>query len=80
VGGASGTRVIVEKMCKVLVEKPKGRRPFGRPRRRCEDVVCMYLRVFGCGIEDWIHLAQDWDRWRAPVNAVLNLRVLSTRS
>jgi hypothetical protein len=58
-----------------LVGKPDGRRPFGRPRRRWEDNIKMDLREVGWGGMDWINLAQDRDRWRALVNAVMNLRV-----
>jgi hypothetical protein len=60
---------------RVLVGKPEGKRPLGRPRRRWEDNVRMYLQEVGCGCEDWIGLAQDRDRWRALVSAVRNLRV-----
>ena len=59
----------------VLVGKPEGKRPFGRPRRRWEDNIKMDLQEVGCGAMDWIELAQDRDRWRALVNAVMNLRV-----
>ena len=59
----------------VLVGKPEGKRPFGRPRRRWEDSIKMDLQEVGCGGMDWIDLAQDMDRWRAFVNAVMNLRV-----
>jgi hypothetical protein len=58
----------------VLVRKPEGKRPLGRPRRRWEDVR-MDLQEVGCGCEDWIGLAQDRDTWRALVSAVRNLRV-----
>ena len=59
----------------VLVGKPEGKRPLGRPRRRWEDNIKMDLQEVGCGGMDWIELAQDRDRWRALVNAVMNLRV-----
>jgi hypothetical protein len=60
---------------RVLVGKLEGRRPLGRTRRRWEDNIRMDLQEVGCGGMDWIELAQDRDRWRAPVNAVMNLRV-----
>ena len=59
----------------VLVGKPEGKRPLGRPRRRWEDNIKMDLQEVGCGGVDWIELAQDRDRWRALVSAVMNLRV-----
>jgi hypothetical protein len=65
---------------RVLVGKPEGRRPLGRPRRRWEDGIRMDLEEIGWGGVDWIHLAQDRDRWRALVNAVMNLRVLGPRN
>jgi hypothetical protein len=65
---------------RVLVVKPEGRRPLGRPRRRWEDGIRMDLEEIGWGGVEWIHLAQDRDRWRALVNAVMNLRVLGPRS
>ena len=55
--------------------KPEGQRPLGRPRRRWEDNIKMDLQKVGCGGMDWIELAQDRNRWRALVNAVMNLRV-----
>jgi len=60
---------------RVLVGKPEGRRPLGRPRRRRGDNVRMDLQDVGCGSVDWIGLAQDRDRWRTLVSAVMNLRV-----
>jgi hypothetical protein len=66
---------------RVLVGKPEGRRPLGRPRRRWEDGIKMDLREIGWGgVWKWIHLAEERDRWRAVVNAVMNLRVLAPRS
>jgi hypothetical protein len=61
---------------RVLVGKPKGKRPLERPRRRWEDMIKMDLRDIGLGGE-WIHLAQDRDHWRALVNAVMNPQVLA---
>jgi len=58
------------------VGKPEGKRPFGRPRSRWEDNIKMDLQEMGCGGMNWIELAQDRDRWRALVNAVMSLRVL----
>jgi hypothetical protein len=60
--------------CRILVGKPEGRRPFGIPRSRWEDNIKMDIRKVGWGM-DWINLARDRDRWRALVNAVMNLRV-----
>ena len=60
---------------RVLVGKPEGKRPLGRPRRRWEDNIKMDLSVVECGGMDWIKLAEDRDSWRALVNAVMNLRV-----
>jgi hypothetical protein len=52
------------KVYKVLVGKPEGKRPLGRPRRRCEDGIRTDLREIGLGVVDWIRLSQDRDRWR----------------
>jgi hypothetical protein len=60
---------------RVLVGRPGGRRPLGRPRRRWEDNIKMDLQEVGWGGMDWIDMAQDRDRWRAVVSAVMNLRV-----
>jgi hypothetical protein len=59
----------------ILVGKSEGRRPLGRPSRRWEDNIGMDLRGIGVGDVDWIHLAQDRDRWWALANTVMNLRV-----
>ena len=60
---------------RVLVGKPEGKRPLGRPRRRWEDNIKMDLQEVGGGFEDWMELAQDRDRWRALVSKVMNLWV-----
>jgi hypothetical protein len=60
---------------RILVGKPEGKRPLGRPRRRWEDNIKIDLRDVGWDGRAWIDLAQDRDRWRASVNAVMNLRV-----
>jgi hypothetical protein len=59
----------------ILVGRPEGRRPLGTPMRRWEDNIKMDLKEIGFGDGDWIHWAQDRDRWRALVNTVMNLRV-----
>jgi len=59
----------------VLVGKPEGRRPLGRPRRRWVDNIRTDLQEVGCEYMDWIGLVQDRDRWRTLVSAVINLRV-----
>ena len=61
---------------RVLLGKPEGRRPLGRHSCRWVDDVRMDLQEVGCGYMDWIGLAQDRDRWRTLVSAVMNLRVL----
>jgi len=60
---------------RVLVGKPEGMRPPGRPRHKWEDNIKMDLQEVGCGVMAWIELAQDRERWRALVTAVMNLRV-----
>jgi hypothetical protein len=59
---------------KVLVRKPGEKKPLGKPRRRWDNIN-MGLQEVGCGGMDWIELAEDRDRWRAHVNAVMNIRV-----
>jgi hypothetical protein len=59
----------------ILVGRPEGRRPLGRPRCRWEDNIKMDLRETGFGDVDWTHLAQDRDRWQAVVNTMMNLQV-----
>jgi hypothetical protein len=68
------------KVYKVLVGKPEGKRPLGRPRRRWEDRIRMDVMEIGLGDVDWIRLAQDRDRWRAVVSAVMNFRFLAPRT
>ena len=60
---------------RILAGKPEVKRPLGRPRRKWKDNIKMDLQQEGSGSRDWIELAQDRDRWRALVNAVMNLQV-----
>ena len=60
---------------RVLVGKPEGKKPLGRPRRRWVNNIRMDLQELGYGSVDWIELAQDRNRWRTLVSAVMNLRV-----
>ena len=66
-------------VCIVLVGKPEGKRPLGRLRLRWEDNIKLDTQELGCVGLDWIDLAQDRDRWRALVNAVMNFRVPKMR-
>jgi hypothetical protein len=72
-GGACSTYVRKESAYRILVGRPEGRRPLERSRRRRKDNIKMDLNAVGWGM-GWIELAQDTDRWRALVNAVMNLR------
>jgi len=74
-GWACGAYGWGEGVYRVLLEKPEGRRPLGRPRRRWVDNIRMDLQEVGCGYMDWIGLVQDRDRRRMLVSAVMNLRV-----
>jgi hypothetical protein len=65
----------VRNVYKILVTEPEGKRPLGRPRHRWEDYTKMDLREIGWEGVDWLHLAQDGDKWRAVVNVVMNLWV-----
>jgi hypothetical protein len=60
---------------KMMVGKPEGKRPLGRPRRWCVDNIKMDIREIGWGGMDWIDLDRERDQWRALVNTVMNLRV-----
>jgi hypothetical protein len=80
VGGTCGTHGRGEKSVQGFLGNPEGKRPLGRPRRMWEDVIQMDLREEWLGCVDWIQLVQERDRWRAVVNAVMNLRVLAPRS
>jgi len=74
-GGTCSTSGEKRGLCRVLVGKPEGKRPLGRPRRRWEDNNKMDLQEVGSGDMDWIDLAQDRDRWWALVYTVMNVRV-----
>jgi hypothetical protein len=75
VGGTCGTNGEKRNMYRLLVGKPEGKRPLGRPRRRWIDNIKMDLLEIEMNVVDWIGLAQDRYRWRALVNSVMNLRV-----
>ena len=74
-GGASSKYRERRVVYRALVGKPEGKRPLGGHRRKWEDNIKMVIQEVGCGGMDWIELAQDRYRWRALVNAVMNLRV-----
>jgi hypothetical protein len=80
VGRACGTHGIGEKSVQGFSGKVRRKEPLGRPSHRWEDGIRMDLMEIGCGGVDWIGLAQDRDRWRAVVNAVMNLRFLAPQS
>jgi hypothetical protein len=74
-GGPCSTNEEKRNAYRLLVGKPEGKRPLGRPKRRWVGNIRMDLGEVGWGDVDWICLAQDRNRWRASVNSVLNLRV-----
>jgi hypothetical protein len=74
-GRACSTNGGEEEAYRILVGKPEGKRPLGRPRRRWVDNIKIHLREIRWSGMDWIYLAQDRDQWRALVNTVMNLRV-----
>jgi hypothetical protein len=74
-GGPCSTKGGKRNACRLLLGKPEGKRPLGRPRRRFVDNIRMDLGEVGWGEVDWIGLAQDRNRWGALVNSVLNFRV-----
>jgi hypothetical protein len=74
IGGSCSTNGEEENAYRLLVGKPKGKRPLGRPRRRWVDNIRMDLVEVGWGDVDWIGLSEDRNRWRALVNSVMNLQ------
>jgi hypothetical protein len=74
-GRACSTNGETRNEYRILVDKPEGRRPLGRPKRRWVDNIKRDLREIGLDGMDWIDLAQDWVQWRALVNKVMNFRV-----
>jgi hypothetical protein len=74
-GGACSAYEERRGIYRVLVGKHEGKRPLGRPTRRWEDNIKMYRQEVGCRGMDLIELAQDRERWRALVNAVMNFRI-----
>jgi hypothetical protein len=75
VGGTCGTNGEKRNVCRLLIGKPEGKRPLGKPRRRWIDNIKINLLEIGLSVVDWIGLAQDRYRWKALVNSVMNLRV-----
>jgi hypothetical protein len=75
VGGTCGTHGEGRGIYRVLVGRPEGKRPLGRPRRRWEDDIKLDLREIGIDGANWIQLAQDRVQWRACVDTIMNLRV-----
>jgi hypothetical protein len=75
VGWTCGTHREGRGVYRVLVGRPEGKRPLGRPRHRWEDNIKMDLREIGIDGANWIQLAQDRVQWWAFVNTVMNLRV-----
>ena len=75
-GGARSTCGEKKGVNTVLVGKPEGKRPLGRPRLRWDYNIKMDLQEVGCGSMDWIDLAENRDSWRALVNEIMNFRVL----
>jgi hypothetical protein len=74
-GKACSTNGEKRNVCRILVRKPEGKRPLGRPRRRWVDSIKIDLREIGWDGVDWIDLSWDRDQWRALVNTAMNLRV-----
>jgi hypothetical protein len=74
-GGTCSTNGEYRNAYRILVGKPEGKRPLGRPRRGWKESIKMDLREIGWGGMDWIDLAQDRDHWRAFVNTVMKFRV-----
>jgi hypothetical protein len=75
VGGTCGTKGEKRNVYRLLVGKPEGKRPLGRPRHRWIDNIKVDLLEIAVNVVDWIGLAQDRYRWRALVNSVMNLRI-----
>jgi len=74
-GGACSTYGERRGVYRILVGKLELKKPLERHRRRCEDNIKIHIQEVGCWGMDWIELSQDMERWRALVNAVMNLRV-----